>query len=218
MAELICRAYYAPDRDSEKLIHDVLRRTTWLWNIMVKQLSDVTLDYCNFKEGEDGYISDLEFSTIFIAIRDILKDPAEVAKTAGVFDTKTKSELNLIRELSDSAFEGRMGDMLRCYVTARRRIISGLKEGEKSNVPTLKRKSSSKSVRYTSEDIQFDEKGIVIKTGIGNLFVPNTEIPNTVDKSSIAVSISPKRPKMDIRKQLGLPEDRRIFTISVFRR
>lgn len=218
MAELICRAYYAPDRDSEKLIHDVLRRTTWLWNIMVKQLSDVTLDYCNFKEGEDGYISDLEFSTIFIAIRDILKDPAEVAKTTGVFDTKTKSELNLIRELSDSAFEGRMSDMLRCYVTARRRITSGLKEGEKSNIPTLKRKSSSKSVRYGSDDIRFDEKGITVMTGIGDLFVPNSNLPNIDVTSDIAVSISPKRPKMDIRKQLGLPEDRRIFTISVFRR
>ena len=218
MAELICRAYYAPDRDSEKLIHDVLRRTTWLWNIMVKQLSDVTLDYCNIKEGEDGYVTDADFSTIFIAIRDILKDPNEVAKTVGVFDTKTKSELKLIGELTESAFEGRMSDMLRCYITARRRIASGLKGDEKSNVPTIKRKSSSKSVRYTSDDIQFDEKGITISTGIGRLSVPSPDMTPIGDKSDIAVSISPKRPKMDIRKQLGLPEDRRIFTISVFRR
>lgn len=218
MAELICRAYYAPDRDSEKLIHDVLRRTTWLWNIMVKQMSDVTADYCKFKEGEDGYITDEYFSAIFNAIRDILKDPDEIAKTSGVFDTKMKSELSLIQELSDSAFEGRLSDMLRCYITARRRINAGLREGETSNVPTIKRKSSSKSVRYAAEDIRFVEKGVTIKTGIGELFVPTTDVLPIDDKSDIAVSISPKRPKMDIRKQLGLPEDRRIFTVSVFRR
>jgi len=218
MAELICRAYYAPDRDSEKLIHDVLKRTTWLWNIMVKQLSDVTLDYCKIKEGETGYISDDDFSSIFVAVRDILSDPDEIAKTVGVFDTKAKSELKLIGELKRSAAEGRMSDMLRCYITARRRIACGLKENEQSNIPTVKRKSSSKSVRYSGDDIAITENEVIIKTGIGDLTIPCPFAHGAIEKANIAVSISPKRPRMEVRKQLGLPEDRRIFTISVFER